>query len=137
MDTSHKLQIHELLGRYAHGMDTEDFEQVDACFADDASFTIRITNQDPIPPFEGKVAIMGLIKAAVESQTDVRRHVLSNVFFESEGDDEAVVISYLTLVSVENGNIKILTSGIYRDVVTLSNGIWCKQSSEFSLDLPY
>ena len=137
MDTSHKLQIHELLGRYAHGMDTEDLEQVDACFADDASFTIRITNQDPIPPFKGKVAIMGLIKSAMDSQTDVRRHVCSNVFFESESNDEAVVISYLTLVSVENGNIKILTSGIYRDVVTLTNGKWCKQTSELSLDLPY
>lgn len=137
MDTSHKLEIHELLGRYAHGMDTGDFQQVDACFADDASFTIRITNQDPIPTFEGKVAIMGLIKSSVESQTDVRRHVLSNVFFKSEGNDEALVISYLTLFSVENGNIKILTSGIYRDVVTLSNGKWCKQTSELCLDLPY
>jgi len=137
MDTSHKLEIHELLGKYAHGMDMGDFQQVDACFADDASFTIRITDQDPIPPFQGKEAIMGLIQSSVESQTDVRRHVLSNVFFESESDDEAVVISYLTLFSIENGAINILTSGIYRDVVTRNNGQWLKQSCELSLDLPY
>lgn len=137
MDTSHKLEIHELLGRYAHGMDTGDFQQVDGCFADDASFTIRITGQDPIPPFQGKLAIMGLIQSAVEAQTDVRRHVLSNVFFESESDDEAVVVSYLTLLSIENGGVNILTSGIYRDVVTRSNGHWLKQSCELSLDLPY
>jgi 3-phenylpropionate/cinnamic acid dioxygenase small subunit len=131
-----KLAIHELLSRSAYGFDEAQLDLLEDCFTEDAVFSIRIAGGDLVGPFDGRDAIMGLYRSSIESQTDVRRHVVSNIFFESENDDP-VVISNLTLMATENGEIKLLTAGIYRDVVRATQDGWRLLNRHLDLDRPY
>ena len=137
LDVEQKLAIHELMHRAAYGLDTGNLDMLGECFAPDASMLIRIAGQDPVGPFEGHEAIMGLMKGAIDSQVDVRRHVISNLFFESESDTSATVISNLTLFASKDGVLNALTAGIYRDVVTKSDKGWVLVSRHLDLDLPF
>lgn len=132
-----KLAIHELLGRASYGLDERDLTLLESCFAPEAIFIINIEGADPIPPFEGREAIMKLMTDSMEAQTDKRRHIASNIFFESEGKDEAMVVSNLTLYSIENGDIRLVSSGIYRDKVVKVDDSWRISVRDLHLDLPY
>lgn len=137
MDITNKIAIHELLGRASYGLDERDLTMLESCFAKDAKFIINIAGADPIPPFEGRQTIMKLMTDSMEEQKDKRRHVASNIFFESEGDDAADVISNLTLYAIENGAIKLVSSGIYKDKVVNRDGSWQILVRDLYLDLPY
>jgi 3-phenylpropionate/cinnamic acid dioxygenase small subunit len=109
-----KLEIHELLSRAAYTYDEREIGILEACFAEQASFSMQIAGGDLIGPFESKSGIMDLMTGSMAEQTDVRRHVISNIFFEV-ADDKTVVISNLTLMATENDDIQLLSSGVYRD----------------------
>ena len=131
-----KLAIQELLSRSAYGFDEQQLDMLEACFTEDAVFSIRIAGGDLMGPFVGREAIMDLYRNSIESQTDVRRHVVSNIFFESE-DGDPVVISNLTLMATEKGEIKLLTAGIYRDTIRITAEGWRLLNRHLDLDRPY
>lgn len=132
-----KLSILEVLSRSAYAYDERKLDMLDACFTRDASFGIQIAGvAEPIGPFEGAEAIMGLYSGSLEAQTDVRRHVVSNAFFESE-DGDPVVISNLTLFATENGEAKLLCTGVYRDQMRRTESGWCIHRRHLDLDSPY
>ena len=131
-----KLEIHELLSRAAYAYDEREIGMLGECFAEQASFSMRIAGGDLIGPFESKSGIMGLMTGSMSEQADVRRHVISNIFFEL-ADDKTVVISNLTLMATENGDIQVLSSGVYRDQVINENGQWCIANRYLELDKPY
>jgi 3-phenylpropionate/cinnamic acid dioxygenase small subunit len=132
-----KLAILDLLSRSAYAYDERKLDMLDACFTRDAAFGIRIAGvEEPIGPFEGIEAIMGLYRGSLEAQTDVRRHVVSNAFFESEGD-EPVVVSNLTLFATEHGEAKLLCTGVYRDQLKRDATGWCIHRRHLDLDSPY
>lgn len=131
-----KLEIHELLSRAAYAYDEREIGMLEACFAEQANFSMRIAGGDLIGPFESKSGIMNLMTGSMAEQTDVRRHVISNIFFEV-ADDKTVVISNLTLMATENDDILLLSSGVYRDQVIKENGQWCIANRYLELDKPY
>ena len=131
-----KLEIHELLSRAAYAYDEREIGMLGGCFTEQASFSMRIAGGDLIGPFESKSAIMDLMTGSMAEQTDVRRHVISNIFFEVAAD-KTVVISNLTLMATENGDIQLLSSGVYRDQVRKENGQWRIVSRYLELDKPY
>jgi 3-phenylpropionate/cinnamic acid dioxygenase small subunit len=131
-----KLNIHELLGRAALAYDERDMTTLEAGFAASANMSMRIAGGDLIGPFEGRDAIMKLFTDSMATQTDVRRHVVSNIFFDESGADP-VAISNLTLVATENGEIQLLTAGIYRDTMVQENGNWCIANRHIELDKSY
>ena len=131
-----KLEIHELLSRAAYAYDEREIGMLEACFVEQANFSMRIAGGDLIGPFESKSGIMDLMTGSMAEQTDVRRHVISNIFFEV-ADDKIVVISNLTLMATENDDIQLLSSGVYRDQVIKENGQWCIANRYLELDKPY
>ena len=110
---------------------------MEACFCPDAKMSLRIAGGDVVGPYEGRVAVLDLIRGSIESQSDQRRHVISNVFFESAGVDSAVVLSNLTLLSTSEGEISVLSAGVYRDEVSRESEGWRFQARFLSLDRPY
>ncbi|WP_216829874.1 nuclear transport factor 2 family protein [Alkalihalobacterium elongatum] len=132
-----RFEISELLNRSAYGYDERDIEMLEACFTSDAEMSIRIDGGDLIGPFTGKNEIMKLMTDSMTSQTDKRRHIITNIFFESESKDAAKVISNLSLYSIENGEIKLISSGVYRDEVVKIDGEWRLKKHHLDLDLPY
>jgi 3-phenylpropionate/cinnamic acid dioxygenase small subunit len=131
-----RLPIHELLGKAAYAYDQRDLDLLESCFDIDAVMSMRIAGGDLIGPFEGRDAIMQLMKNSMAEQTDVRRHVVSNIFFESTGE-QPVVISNLTLLSTQGGVASLLATGIYRDTVVEEAGSWRLRSRHLDLDSTY
>ena len=137
MKSSDKLAIHELLSRVAYAFDERQLDVLEQCYSADASMLIDITGVGEVGPFEGREAIMQLISDTLAAQTDVRRHVISNFFFESEKKKAARVVSSLVVFSVENGEISVIISGIYRDDVVKSDEDWQISNRHLDLDLPF
>ena len=136
LSVEQKLEIHELMSRAAYAYDERDTAMLEACFAPDAAFTMRIAGGDLVGPFEGREAIMGLMLGSMEEQTDVRRHVVSNLFFTSAGEQPEVV-SNLTLLATEKGEIQLLSAGVYRDKVAHDGEGWVIVQRHIDLDKPY
>lgn len=132
-----KLAIHELLARSAWAYDEARLDVMEACFTEDAQMRLRIAGGDVIGPYDGRDAVLALIRDAIESQSDQRRHVISNVFFESEEADRAVVVSNLTLLATAGDETAVLSAGLYRDTVTRTAGGWRYCDRFLSLDKPY
>tara|TARA_R110002110_G_scaffold76898_1_gene202262 strand:+ start:1789 stop:2220 length:432 start_codon:yes stop_codon:yes gene_type:complete len=139
LETAEKLAIHELLSRAAYALDERDVEMLAASFAEDAAFSMRIAGGDLIGPFESRDGIMELMTGAMAEQTDKRRHVVSNIFFPATtGAEEGVaVVSNLTLFATENGEISLLSAGVYHDRVVKREGGWQLLQRHLDLDKSY
>jgi hypothetical protein len=128
------LSIHELLNRAAYYFDVRDLAGLEACFREDAGMLVEIDGGDTFGPFEGRDAIMELMRGTLEMQKDKRRHIICDIFFESESDDVATVVSTLVVSSVENDAITLVTSGIYRDKVQRIGSDWLIADRHLELD---
>ena len=137
MDAGQKLEVHELLARAAYGYDARDLDVLTACFAPDARMVIRIADQATVGPFVGREAVMGLMRQSIETQTDVRRHVITNLFFEKCGGTSARVVSDLSLFATERGQARLLCTGVYRDEVVHMGGRWVIADRDLHLDGAY
>jgi len=137
MTTAERLAIHDLLSRAAYGLDAHDLALLEQCFAPDAKMLVRIARSETIGPFEGRQAIMKLMTDTLAAQTDTRRHVITNIFFESAEASVATVVSNLTLFSIEHGEISVISSGIYRDRIVRHNDGWQFAERHLDLDLPF
>lgn len=134
MKAKDKLAIHELMSRAAYYFDVHDTDRLEACFCEDARMLVDIADGDTFGPFDGRDAIMELMRGTLETQTDRRRHVICDVFFESEGDNEATVVSTLVVSSVDNDEMTLVTSGVYRDVVRKLGSDWLIADRHIDLD---
>lgn len=132
-----KLAIHELLARSAWAYDEKRMDVMAECFAAEARMSLRIGGGDVIGPYEGRSAVLELIRGSLDAQNDQRRHVIANVFFESETTTSATVISTLTLLATAHGAISVLSAGLYRDDVVLEPGGWRFRARFLTLDRPY
>ncbi len=130
--------IENTFHRWALAYDENDPDAMEACFTKDAVLTMRIGDGDLVGPFDGRDAIMGLMRDSLASQTDQRRHITTNIIIRREDEQSAETESYLTLIAVENGQIRVLSSGKYQDtLVAEDDGVWRLRSRHIALDLPY
>ena len=137
MKAKQKSAIHELLNRSAYYFDMHDIDSLKSCFTEDANMLVNIADGQSFGPFEGREAIMELMSGTLAVQTDTRRHIICNIFFESEEEDQAVVVSTVVVSSVESGEIGLVTSGVYRDVVKYESGSWQIADRHLDLDMPF
>jgi len=120
----------------AYCYDENLLDDLATSFAGDAVMSMQIADGDMVGPFEGHNNIMELYRGAKSSQTDVRRHDITNIMFEDSGDSLAVT-SYLTLFATEHGETKLLTTGVYRDKVAQIDGEWKIIRRHIDLDSAY
>jgi hypothetical protein len=76
LKTKHKLAVHELISRAAYYFDAHDEDGLAACFTDAAEMRVNIGEDVKLGPFEGRNAIMDLMRGSWDAQTDVRRHII-------------------------------------------------------------
>ena len=131
-----RFAISELLNRVAYFYDEDHLDDLAASFAPDAVMSMQIAAGDMVGPFEGRNSIMELYRGAKASQTEVRRHDITNIMFDASGDTLAVT-SYLTLFATENAETKLLTTGVYRDQVGRVDGEWKITRRHIDLDSAY
>jgi 3-phenylpropionate/cinnamic acid dioxygenase small subunit len=136
-DAATKLEVQELLARSAYALDERDLALLESCFAPDAVMVVEIAGGSGPARFDGRERIMGLMRDSMAAQRDKRRHVTTNTIFLAERGGEIELVSNLTLTSVENGAIRLVTSGLYRDRVRKQGGRWMLTERRIDLDMPY
>jgi hypothetical protein len=134
MEAKHKLAIHELMSRAAYYFDLHDTDGLEACFCEDARMVVDIAGGETFGPFDGRDSIMELMRSSLEAQKDRRRHIICDLFFESEGKNEATVVSTLVVSSVDNDKMTLVTSGVYRDLVRKVGSDWLIADRHVDLD---
>ena len=138
MDNNANQQIVGLLHRSAYALDHKDLTALAACFHEDARFRLTIEGVAEVSEFKGQAEIMSLMKGALDVQTDVRRHSITNIWYESSAQETATVISYLTLMATEHGETKLITTGVYTDQVAKgADGEWVLTDRDLYLDRAY
>ena len=156
LSTEDRLAIFELLSRVAYAYDQRDLPGLAECFTSDARFSLHIARAEPMAPCAGREAIMTLYRDAMAAQTDVRRHVISNPFFIETGIEtgaetgietgaetgvesgaEPTVVSNLTLLATEDGQCRLLCTGVYRDTLRRVDSRWRLHRRHLDLDSAY
>lgn len=134
---SHRDAIENLMGRYTHAFDLDRLHEMKACFTEDAVMTMQIADGDLIGPFEGADAIVQMMTDAHDGQDDVRRHVVSNLVLSDVTETSARAVSYLTLLSIADGRVTLLSTGRYEDDLVNDGGQWSFAKRHVALDLPF
>jgi len=133
-----RAEIENVLGLAAWGYDENDVDLIAEQFAETATMTMQIGRDgDTIGPFEGREAIRKLHADSLAGQTDQRRHNISNLVVQKETAEAAQTTSNLTLLSIENGAVRVLSSGWYSDELVKRDGRWLISRRHIYLDLPY
>ena len=110
--------IAELFARYGAAQDLHDRALMATTLTADATATIHIVGMDSIGPLAGRDTIVSFFGDILDSQTDQRRHSITNIR-RLEGDR---VNAYLTLIVTDEGETVVKSAGIYEATVAEEDG---------------
>lgn len=117
--------IQQLLAEYTWSHDSRDFDKLATCFTDDAQYTMQIAQNAPGEPVTGGKAIASLVKKFKSTQTDQRRHLITNIIVDKANDTSAIVKSYVTVFATEGDFSQLITTGQCVDEVEKqTDGHW-------------
>lgn len=120
-------EIAQLLYRYCAAHDSRNLEMLGDCFASDVELLGA----------KGRQAVVDRYATGYQHLTAQRRHILTNVFIVEDGDNEALVQSYITLYLIRDGKLELHLTGVYRDRVVMEDGRWRIRSREATMDVEY
>ncbi len=124
--------------KWSHGYDSANMLLMEECLTEDTELTIRVGDGSITGPFVGKGSVMQLFRDSLASQSDQRRHVTTNSYVFKEEGPSAYCKSVLTLISITDGVLTVLSSGIYEDkLVCEVDGQWRIARRHIALSLPY
>jgi 3-phenylpropionate/cinnamic acid dioxygenase small subunit len=129
--------IADLFSDYAWALDAADWDLLRQVFHEDASFTIDIAGADTVGPIAPGAEVVDFVSSTSEGQNDQRRHVVTNLRYESEGDEAAVVTATLTLLVTADGELTVQSTGVYRTEVVLEAARWQFREFRLALDRPF
>ena len=136
-DTAARLQITETLNRYAWSYDTRDLDMMADCFTADGVFDITLEGSDGWGPYRGRQTIVDWLASIMETQTDQRRHCVTNLIFRELEATRALAESYLVLTAVEDGQLRVVCTGTYHDAMVVEDGAWRINHKTLKLDNPF
>jgi 3-phenylpropionate/cinnamic acid dioxygenase small subunit len=119
--------IAQLLYRYCAAHDSRDLEKLGECFASDVELLGA----------RGRQAVVDRYASGYQHLTKQRRHILTNVFIVEDGEEEALVQSYITLYLIHEGQLQLHLTGVYRDRVVIEDGQWRIRSRQATMDVEY
>jgi hypothetical protein len=126
----------EAMSRFLVGVDQQDAAMVRSALTEDAETCMFLDGQKMGPP-PGREGIVGYLEEFWKSQTDQRRHVLSNAIVESESPRASVVGFYLTLYATKDRALRPVATGRYRVHFVAKDGAERIRSIELTLDGPF
>jgi hypothetical protein len=126
----------ELMSRFYLGVDEHDAEIIRSTLTEDAE-TCMVLDGERMGPPPGREGIVRYLEDFWQTQTDQRRHVLSNAIVESESPGEAVLAFYLTLYATKDRVLRPVATGRYRVHFVSKDGGDRIRSIELVLDGPF
>lgn len=126
----------ELLHQAGWAYDTRNVNWLVDLFLPDGQFDLRIQDGDVLS-FRGQDRIRNLYVDALASQNDQRRHIITNVFFDSVTSTSMTARSNVTLIAVTSDNLTVVSTGVYADQLIKHEDRWrIKHRFEY-LDRPF
>ncbi|MEH1169443.1 nuclear transport factor 2 family protein [Micromonospora sp. CPCC 205539] len=107
------LGVHQTLSRYALALDQQDLVALESLLTEEATWTFVIAGRANLGPFSGRTTILDFAQAAMSTQSDQRRHHLTNVTLRSADANAAVAQAYLMLTSNAGGRPNLIATGLY------------------------
>ena len=126
----------ELMSRFYLGLDEQDAAMIRSVLTEDAETCMFLDGEKMGPP-PGREGIVGYLEEFWKTQTDQRRHVLSNAIVHSESPDAAELSFYLTLYATKDRVLRPVATGRYRVRFVSKDGREWIRSIELVLDGPF
>jgi ketosteroid isomerase-like protein len=124
LDLAEQLAVQQTLTRYAFALDQQDLAALEGVLTEDATWMLTIAGEVDLGPLGGRVAIIDFVRAAMDTQTDQRRHNLINFLFQSAETGTAMVQAYLMLTSNAGGSPRIVATGFYSFTLRYVESEW-------------
>lgn len=122
-----RLDVAQVLSRYAQGWDTKDYDLVKSCFTPDASI-----RYGTLPPFPGGFPEFFELEAATISQIKATQHLIGNLHVTVDGDT-AYCTSYVQASHYDDEGRQIWTTGgRYDDIMIRTPEGWRIRDRSFS-----
>lgn len=112
-----RLEILELAARYSRSVDRGDPEALAALFTEDA-----VWESSAAGIRRGRDAILEEFRRRA-SQAHTRKHWISNPVIEGDGDRASLTLDLLVL-HLDDGDLRLGTSGVYEDTLTREPQGW-------------
>ncbi|MDF3306458.1 nuclear transport factor 2 family protein [Rhodococcus sp. T2V] len=133
-----RLEITELISRYAWSYDERDLESLNSVFTPSATWEGKIADKVVIDPVVGRSSIVDWLEDHMKSQTDQRRHNGLNPLVVSYDGQTATVLTYLLLTSANGTSVSLTTTGFYRiSALKQSSGGWLIDHLFAGFDAPF
>lgn len=134
LTTADRIEIGELIARFAHFSDYGDWDALAACFTDDV-----VTSIAGKPAFVGIAAQVTHARNSAEWTQNQNRHLALNLWIEPDGDDAARARYYLInfVAGREIGEPKIVVSARMTDHVVRRGTGWRIARRELEPDQPF
>jgi 3-phenylpropionate/cinnamic acid dioxygenase small subunit len=129
--------ITQLFATYAWAHDNKEFELLDGVFTEVSDFTVDITGGATIGPLRLRQETVDFIRDTTIDQGDQRRHVITNVRFSNESDQETRVTAILSLFVTLDNELTVQATGWYDCQAVLDDGAWRFASMYLTLDRTY
>lgn len=130
--------ITEALGRYTWGYDEGDFELLGDAFTEDAVAGGTVAGTDlRWGPMHGRAEIVKVLSDIRSTQTDQRRHTISNFLFDELTPTTARVRCMLVLVAMAGGVPRLVSGGWYRCRLIRQGAVWRISEQDALLDSPF
>ena len=137
-DLADRQLIIEALSKYTWGYDEGDFKMLADSFTENATSGGRVSGTDmKWGPMRGRAEIVSVLEGIRKTQTDQRRHCVSNFIFISQTETKASYRCYLNLVAAENGQPKLVTGGWYEIDAVKEGDTWRMSRLDGVLDAPF
>jgi uncharacterized protein (TIGR02246 family) len=118
-----KIEIHELLARYAWSFDTGDLDGFLSCFTEDATFTEDVFEE--VDRFVGREAIRGMAERFFTiPHFPGRQHHASQILVEGDAEQCRVRAFCIVVEPRPDQPCAVVFAGHYDDVVVQVDGRW-------------
>ncbi len=130
--------ILDALSKYTWGYDEGDFALLGDAFTKDAKSGGKVSGTDmKWGPMNGREEIVSILEGIRKTQTDQRRHNVSNFLFSKQTETEASFRCNLNLVGTEGGVSKVISGGYYDIDAVRQGDVWRISRLDGVLDAPF
>ena len=131
LTTADRIEILELLGRYAHAIDSGDGEAYADCFTDDGVIELRRTGLH----VQGRDALAEFARED-HARSGAARHMTNSPIIEGDGDEASMRVYLLRLTQDRSQDEQrgIGAVGLYHDTLRRVGGRWRFQHRDVFVD---
>jgi hypothetical protein len=126
-----------LFADYAWAIDAEEPAILRDVFTPEASFSMSIAGTDEAAgPIAGAERIVAFFAESLATQSDRRRHAISNCHCHVVADAEAEARAYLSLAIFDDGRLQLRATGVFDATLVRTEPGWRFAALALTLDCP-